>query len=308
MQISNRAKIYISLTLAMLFWSMSYIWYKQVYHFFQPVTTVFFRLIISSLFMFILIILLGKKQKIDPGDYKLFLLSAFFEPFLYFLGESMGIKLVSPTLAALIIATIPLFAPMAGILLLGERLSWLNIVGIFISVAGVTLVIIENHQAQGSSLPGILFMFLAVFSAVGYSMVIKTLTGKYKPLFIVCVQNSIGIIYFLPLFLIFDFGDLLSQGFPVNSLLPLIKLSVFASAFAYILFTYGISQVGIAKASVFSNFIPVFTALFSWYFLNEYLGVLKVTGIIIVISGLFFSQITFKKRRNKNKANHHVSI
>ncbi|MFP4058911.1 MAG: DMT family transporter [Bacteroidales bacterium] len=296
MKISTGIKTYASLIMAMLFWSISYILYKQVYEYFQPITTVIFRLIISSIFMYLLIRILRRSRKIERKDFRWFLLSAFFEPFLYFLGESMGVQLVTPTLAALIIATIPLFAPLAGIVLLNEKLSRLNIAGIILSVGGVSFVIIENHQANGSSVTGILFMFLAVFAAVGYSMVIKRLTQKYKPLFIVYVQNMIGILYFFPLFLIFDYNQLKETSFTLPALTPLLKLSIFASAFAYIFFTYGISKVGVARASVFGNFIPVFTAFFAWYYLNETITLMKAVGISLVILGLLFTQVSIKNK------------
>jgi len=100
---------YIAVSLAMIFWSFTFIWYKEVYHFYNPITTVFFRLILSSIFLFALMYPLKRLQKIQKGDFKYFLLVSFFEPFLYFIGESYGIKYVSTTLAAVVIATIPLF-------------------------------------------------------------------------------------------------------------------------------------------------------------------------------------------------------
>jgi drug/metabolite transporter (DMT)-like permease len=42
---------------------------------------------------------------------------------------------------------------------------------------------------------------------------------------------------------------------------PIIELSIFASCGAFILFAYSVKNMGITKANVFSNCIPVFTAL-----------------------------------------------
>ncbi|WP_372640140.1 EamA family transporter, partial [Ancylomarina sp.] len=44
--------VYGSLILAMLFWSFSFIWTKIVFLVYNPVTTVFLRLIISSVILF----------------------------------------------------------------------------------------------------------------------------------------------------------------------------------------------------------------------------------------------------------------
>jgi drug/metabolite transporter (DMT)-like permease len=49
--------------------------------------------------------------------------------------------------------------------------------------------------------------------------------------------------------------------------------------------------MGITKANVFSNCIPIFTALFSFILMGEKLSLQNITGMIIVIAGLFMSQL-----------------
>ena len=48
------------------------------------------------------------------------------------------------------------------------------------------------------------------------------------------------------------------------------------------------------------NSIPVFTAIFAWLILGEALSVQKLTGIIIVIAGLFLAQMRIRKRAFNN--------
>jgi len=54
--------------------------------------------------------------------------------------------------------------------------------------------------------------------------------------------------------------------------------------------------MGISKANVFSNSIPIFTAFFSFLLMGERLTIQNITGIIIVIAGLFLSQIHPNKK------------
>ena len=49
------------------------------------------------------------------------------------------------------------------------------------------------------------------------------------------------------------------------------------------------------SANIFINIIPVLTALFAWYLLNEPLTIRKLAGIGVVISGLFIAQVKMKK-------------
>ena len=54
----------------------------------------------------------------------LFLLMALFEPFIYFLGESYGLLYVSSTVAAVIVATIPLISPLFAWYFFREKLNF----------------------------------------------------------------------------------------------------------------------------------------------------------------------------------------
>jgi drug/metabolite transporter (DMT)-like permease len=78
---------------------------------------------------------------------------------------------------------------------------------------------------------------------------------------------------------------------------PIIQLAVFASSAAFVLFAYSASHMGITKTNVFSNSIPIFTALFSFILLGEELTVQNLVGMAIVVAGLFMSQMNGRKRK-----------
>jgi drug/metabolite transporter (DMT)-like permease len=106
----------------------------------------------------------------------------------------------------------------------------------------------------------------------------------------VTYQNSLGILFFAPLFFVFEYNHFIHVPFNTEVLVPLLQLSVFASTFAFVFFTYAIRNIGVTKANIFANMIPVFTAFFAWLLLNESLGMLKMLGIGIVLIGLYLSQ------------------
>ena len=84
----NNALGYIAILFAMTFWGMSFVWIKQLLNNNFPVfTIVFIRLVLASAVFFTLLKLGKKLQRIERADYKDFLLLAFFEPFLYFIGD-----------------------------------------------------------------------------------------------------------------------------------------------------------------------------------------------------------------------------
>lgn len=283
--------LYILVLLAVAFWGISYVWMKVVFDYYEPITTMFLRLSLSSLFLYLLITIMGKHQKIAREDYKAFLMLSFFSPFCYFLGESFGLKQVSPTIASVIIATIPVFTPILGYVAFREKLSWLNILGFLVSFTGVVIMILDRDFKFTASPLGVFLLFSAVVSALINIVYLKKLTVRYSSFTIIKVQNVLGALFFLPLFLIFDFGHFVTVQ-PTSELIwALLKLSVFASTLAFMFYTISVKRIGVARTSIFSNLIPVSTAVFSWLILREQIDSSKIIGMIIVIAGLLLTQV-----------------
>jgi drug/metabolite transporter (DMT)-like permease len=292
---------YISVIMAMTFWSLTYVWYKMVFEFYEPITTVLLRLVLSSIILVVLMLPLNQLQKIKLKDFKYFVLVTLFQPFLYFLCESFGVKFVSSTLSAVIISTIPLFSPFVTAYFYNERVMKFNIIGIVVSIIGVAMVIFERNENVSATPLGILLLFLAVAAGIGYSIVVKKLSGKYNSISIVTYHNIIGIFFFLPLFFIFEYKHFIEVGYVAEAVVPMLELAVFGSSFAFIFFTFSIKKIGVTKSNAFTNAIPVLTAIFAFFLLGETLTVIKMSGIGLVISGLFMSQIRkfpfFRKKR-----------
>jgi drug/metabolite transporter (DMT)-like permease len=283
--------------LSMIFWSFSFVWVKVVYEAYGPLTTVLFRLLISSGLLLLFTVASHKLQKIQPGDLKLFVLLAFFEPFLYFMGESFGLKYVSSTVASVIVATIPLFSPVLAWYFYKEKLSRANIFGLIITFLGVSLVVLDNSFNFTASPLGVALEFFAVFGAIGYSSVLKGISHRYNTFTIVTYQNIIGSVLFLPFWLGLEMNDFLQIPFDAKAFWAIIKLAIFASTFAFILFAYSIRNIGINKSNIFINVIPVFVALIAFLVLGDRLNFHQMVGIAIVISGLFLAQINWKRKK-----------
>ena len=275
----------------MIFWSFSFIWFKVANKTFHPITIVFIRLLFSTILMTTFLVVTKNYMKIKKSDRKLFLMLALFEPFFYFLGESFGLTYVSATVCSVLIATIPVFATIGAWLIFKEKLKAINYAGIILSFMGVLVFILNTDGSLSFNIKGLGLLTLAVLSAVGYNLTLSHLIETYTPVYIVNVQNLIGATLFLPLFLIFDFKHFISTPFTFNMFKPIIELSIFASCGAFILFAYSVKNMGITKANVFSNCIPVFTAFFSFILMGDKLTVQNIAGMAIVIAGLFMSQM-----------------
>lgn len=284
-------KLYTSIVLAMVFWSFSFIWTRVAIHSFPPMTLITLRLLIASILLFIVAKSAGKLQKLRRKDFKWFILLAFFEPFLYYVGETFGLTTVESTLAAVIISTIPLFAPVLAFLVLRERIAWANILGIVISLVGVFFVIYEPKGGFNANPWGVALLFLAVFAAICYATVLRKIPSYYSNMNVIFYQSLLGLAFFIPTFFLTDFSTIQTIKVTNESLFALVMLSVFASVIAFVLFAGAVRQVGVTRTNVFVNLIPVFTAILSWFILDEILTISKWFGILIVVIGLFVSQL-----------------
>jgi len=261
-------------------------------------TLITLRLLIASGLLYAIAKASGKFQPLRRKDFKLFMLLAFFEPFLYYVGETYGLTLVDSTLASVIVSTIPLFAPVLAFFILRERIGMANILGIVVSLVGVFFVIYEPTGGFQANPWGVALMFLAVFAAICYATTLRKISTHYSTLNVIFYQSLLGLIFFIPTFSLTDFSNIQTIQVTNEALLALAMLSVFASVAAFVLFAGAVRQVGVTRTNVFVNLIPVFTAIFSWMILDEMLTTTKWMGILVVVFGLFVSQwgkISFQK-------------
>jgi drug/metabolite transporter (DMT)-like permease len=246
-----KGRQYTALVFSMIFWSFSFIWFKIANKSYDPITIVFIRLCIATILLSTFLWITHGFKGVRKEDRKYFLLLAFFEPFMYFLGESFGLTYVSSTVGSVIISTIPVFAVVFAWIFYRERLKLINYAGVIVSFIGVIIFITSGSGTIAVNLKGLVLMFLAVAAAVGYNMVLVRLASIYNPVSIVNIQNALGLILFLPLFLIFDLKKVIATGIVAESFSSIVLLAIFASSGAFILFAYSVRHLGISRANIF---------------------------------------------------------
>lgn len=288
----------------MILWGMSFIWSTQAYQSLNPTTTILMRLVVATIFFSAILFIFRLNEKVKKEHLGLFALAAMFEPFFYFIFEGYGLKNTSPVIGSAIIAMIPLVTPIAARIFLKERLTAMNIVGFIISFVGVIVLLLNKNLEFTASPKGILFLCGAVLVAVGYSVALIRLTKLYKPLTITWMQNIVGMIYFIPLAIIMERFQPSAFANVRDYIVPILCLGVFCSAIAYALWAFAFSKLGASRANVYSNLIPVFTAIFSYLLAIESLTVNKIVGIVVVVAGLILSQLKPLKPRPEGTKQH----
>lgn len=295
----SKLLIYIASIFAITLWGMSYIWTDKLIALDIPIFYfVFVRILLAGIVLFLFNTAYGRIKRIQKQDLPKFLLLAFFEPFIYFICETYGLKLTgSPTLSAMVVATIPIFSIGAGIFFFKEKINLINVIGIVFSLIGIVMVAMAKGELGENFIWGVVLLLAAVISEVGHASITKSLSGNYSSQIIVMYQFLIGAIYLFPLFL---WKGL--DGFDVKTYFtpevwyPITCLAVLCSSLAFSLWVSTIKNLGVAKSSIFSALIPVAAAIIAWVLGHELLNSRQWMGIAISSLGVILSQYTIKKK------------
>ncbi len=290
-QIFSGLLIYSFAIFSMLFWGLSFVWTKIAFETYGPFTVVAVRMLVSGGFLWAISYLPLWRESIQRTDVRWFLLLGFFEPFCYFMGESFGLLEVSASVGALVIATIPLFTTLlAPVLEKNQRVSPFAYFGATLSFLGVFLVIVDSNFDMQYSWHGIGYLFVAVAAAVGYNIVTRKLSSRYKPITIVKVQNSLGFLFFLPFFLFFEWHSFVTIVPSMRAVGSIVALTIFASTLAFLMYVFVLARIGMVRSNMFTNLIPIFASVFSWLVLNESFDARKIVGMACILAGVVLSQ------------------
>ena len=308
----------------MLIWAGAGIAVKEALVIFSPLTLIVMRFTLAVLLMLSIGLVFRHNsivglQRVERKDIPLFLLGGLFQPFLYFIFETYTYQsFSSPTVAEALLSTQPVMAPLFAWVLLRERVTRNNILGILLSTLGVMMLLMMGGgplaMGDGAIGKGVLLAVLTVSMSVSYSVVLRRIPTHYSPLSIVFYVQSFALVLFWVMWGISGIGDgisgigdgilgdsamrLLGEEQWVRSLLSVGYLAVLASVTAFILFCYTVRKIGVTRANVFNNVRPVFTAILMWMIFGEILPIWKIIGIIIIIIGLFISQKQEKGNKN----------
>lgn len=283
---------YCAAIVAIILWGYSFVWTNSLLQYEVPVfTLLFIRLAIAGILLLIASKCLGKLQKVDKKDIKWLFLMAFSEPFIYFIGETYGMLATgSATIAAVIIATIPIFCLILERIIWNKLFNTYKIIGILLTIPGILMVVFQDGPISVSHAYGIALLFMAVAAATSYAVFVKKLSGKYNTFTITTYQFVIGALLFLPLFLLYGREGLNANFFTKEIITPIITLAVFCSCVAFLLWVSVIGKLGITRANIFSALIPAVSAVGAFTLGQESLPPIRIVGIVVVIIGVILAQ------------------
>ena len=317
----------VALVIAQIFWGASYLMSDFALQTFPAATLVTMRISIAAVVLGVVGLIAGQLQKIELKDWKYFLLASFSEPFVYFLCEAKSLETVEPTIASIMLSFIPLLTPVFAFFLLREKVTVMNILGIVISVVGVLMIILDGGKLS-ADVVGILLLFIAVLASIVYTLVLRKIPEKYNTLTVVFYMFCTSLLFFVPTMLVREMSLVRAIDWGAdttwNAFGAIVGLALSASCIAFLFFSYGVRTIGPTRANVFNNIQPGVTAILAWVIVavDEYKKSLQcelidksffaciveampewimLLGIVVVIAGMFISQMNVKQQILKFK-------
>ncbi len=296
-------KSFLLVLLAVCFWGFSFIWSKQLLAVMSGTVVIFLRVIIASLLMVIVGKAMGRLQRIKRRDIGAFMLLSVVQPFLYFTFELLSLEYNSPTITALVIAQIPLVLALVNAFIFKHGMRWSVLLGIVVSIGGVSLVILGGENAALLASPiGLVMAAMATLCAVAYNIMVDRLIKRYNPLTITAYIHIIAFFYFLPIVMIFYREELLGLQLTVEILYPLLALGILCSALGFLFYISGVKTLGVVTSSMIINLSPAITSLGMLLLFSESLQWVQTLGIVITVLGLSIGAFRPKRRvRRRSK-------
>jgi len=292
--------IYFKLILAAVFWGGTFIAGKIISHNIDPFSAAFIRFFIASFFLIFLTIKIeGHLPRLAPDKIFIVFLLGLTGIFSYNLFFFSGLNHIQANQASLIVAGNPIFISLCSVIFFKEKLNFLKVIGLCLSVTGALIVISNGRLFTILTLgigKGELLIFGCVASWVAYSILGKKAMNDLSPIVSVCYSSIAGtLLLFFPALFKGVFLNMASYK-PVEWA-SLFYLGFFGTVLGFLWYYEGIKKIGPMKAGIFINFVPISAIILSFFILKESLTFSLVLGAVFVIAGVYLTNaVTLKKQ------------
>ncbi|PIE43037.1 MAG: EamA family transporter [Gammaproteobacteria bacterium] len=285
---SSLVRAHAALLVAMVLWGSSFVALKFAVNELAPMIVVFMRFLIGATAFLVAWLWIDPKVDYRTGDWKFLLGMVLFEPCLYFIFEAQALKFTSAGQAGMVTAMLPLMVALSAYLFFAETSTKRQWFGFLIAVLGVMLMTVTGEDDKQAPNPvlGNFLEFLAMCSAVGYTLMVKYLVQQYSAFLLTALQSFVGVIFFAP----FAFASDWPESISIDLIGTLFYLGLGVTLGAYGLFNYGLGHLSATAAASYTNLLPVISLVFSVGLLGEQIAALQWGAIILVILGVVLSQ------------------
>jgi drug/metabolite transporter (DMT)-like permease len=278
----------LALTLAALFWSGNFVAGRALRGHVDPLTLNFVRWLLALAIMTPFVWRsMTAHRRVIAREWRLVIALgatgiASFHTLVY-----LALQTTTASNALLMLSLAPILTILGSGLTGTERLTPGQIAGALISIAGAGVLITRGHIAETFAHgfnTGDLWMLLAVVIWAAYSVILRRRPADLPSAVTLTASMVAALAMMAPLLLWTPTPAAALGSVPV--LLSIAYIALFASAIAFLLWSYGVSELGPARAGQFVHLMPIFGAALAFVLLGEALTPVQIAGAILVLAGI----------------------
>lgn len=198
-----------------------------------------------------------------------------------------GLQTTTALNSMLIQSAQPALILMVGALVMRDRTTGRQIVGVAVSLAGVLIILSRGDAGLLLALQlngGDATIAFAVLLWAFYSVTLRK-RPPVHPLSFLAASILVGLMVIIPVYA----HELWSGRLIVpatGSALAIGYVAIFPSFLAYLFFNRGVEMIGSAATAQYMNVMPLMGAGLAMLFLGETLHLFHVAGLILVVAGI----------------------
>jgi drug/metabolite transporter (DMT)-like permease len=262
-------------------WSTGFVGAKYIVPYAEPFTFLTIRYFLAALILFAIAYAFKQPLKLSKEQFKASFAVGILLHVIYIGGVFYAVSLgVSAGISAVIVSIQPVLVSLLAVPLLGERLRWVQVVGLFLGVAGIALLLLpkvfQGDYTASTSIVGIIICVIALLGTSGGYLVQKKLGGEIPFLSGTGAQYAISAIAFAILSVATE--DQIIQWVP--EFFFGLAWIVFMLSIASIVLLYGMLRTGSAsKVSSLYYLVPPVAAIQAYFLFDEVIGLVGIIGM-----------------------------
>ncbi len=282
----------------------SFLMTKEALEVLSPMELLAMRFVIAALLMSILAIAGIIQLNFKGKPIALLALMCLFQPIAYFIFETYGLANAATNVAGIILGALPAGVAIMGALILKERLTALQLIGLVMSIAGVILVAIFGQGNNAETKPiGILFLTASMVSAVFFNIASKKAAESFSPVErTFAMMWSAAICFLIPA--IWEniegkghIGYLFSEWNRTAGVWGgILYLGILSSVGAFFLINYSLTQLKASQSAVFTNLVTVITVLAGVFIRHEQFSWSQGLSVVLIVVGIAVANSSYREK------------
>lgn len=282
----NKSKYHVMMSLLIIVWGLEYSIAKDALDYTETIVVLGFKYTFG---LAVIALIAAKATKLrfpDLKDIPTIFGTTILGHIIYFYAEYTAMDTVPVANITVILGLLPITTALVDRFVFRRRLSSRLLVMMMACVAGIFLTIgADLASMTGGKSSGYILCVVALIAWLLYLFLTENITEKYGAIQVALYQSIIAFIITTP-FVVPHFDEI--PQMPSKILIELIYLGIVSEGICFLVEITGLEKLGPTISAVYSNFLPVTTAIFGLLLLHQELTPIQyVGGAIVIISGFF---------------------